>query len=130
MKITTKNKHLINDELYIHDSRFQGYTYCDKSRSLIIDCDNLYLGKRFHIQFNRVLYHELMSFSYAENASEIVFWNTVPNLWAFERIDSMKELPSDFSPDRDLYISSVITIASWKTLLVICEDIEFEESCL
>lgn len=130
MKITTKNKQFINDEIYIHDSRFQGYTYLEPSGSLTIDCDNLYLKKKFRIQFNKVLYHELMSLGYVENVSEIVFWNLVPNQWAFERIGSIKELPSDFSPDSDLYISSEITIASWKKLLVICEDIEFEETCL
>lgn len=55
MRIDYTNKEIIDNEIYVHDSIFEGFLYKSTEKQLLVEFKNDYLEKTFNIQFYNVL---------------------------------------------------------------------------
>lgn len=135
MKIDYKNKNVINDEIYIHDSIFEGFSYKEEEKKIVIELENYCLKKSFKLQFCNALIF---------NCEMCEFWGKSPNIldWEVSKdeplIQKMKKKQKDnnelyWTSLVDLeksYVESRITLTSGDTIEIVCEYIEFEEENL
>ena len=132
MNINFANKNEINN-IYVHDSIYEGFTYTYNQRTIEMNCKNFYLHKEFHFQFNNVIFCEMQSCS---------FWrggNYILNISLEENSQQLNDLLKLQSQHKDLYkgsyldreinyLSIRVEINSGDTMLIICENVDFVEN--
>lgn len=136
MIIKNENKNIIND-LYIHDSIFEGYSYDYENRIITFSCDNHYLKKRFKFKFNNVIFSKLQSCCFwGINCCYIYDVKLRENTDDFHQLMNIKNTNPDWFKNSYLdkkdieYITIEFKLNSGDTILIICENIDLEQEDL
>lgn len=132
MRIDYTNKEIIDNEIYVHDSIFEGFLYKSTEKQLLVEFKNDYLEKTFNIQFYNVL---------ILNCEMCEFWGKSPHILNWETSDDenlIKEMKKKQNDNKELYsgslvdteksyVETMIILSSGDTIKIVCEYIEFQE---
>lgn len=132
MRIDFTNKAYIENEAYVHDSYFTGFTYDYEKRQIKMECESFMCKSRFIFQFNNVYGFNMNSCDWWGECNHIFDWEVVredktslthklKNFWP--------EDESNFSrlTEPEKAVESKFTLASGDTLIISCESIDFTE---
>ena len=134
MRFNYQNQEKVND-LYIHDSDFEGFCYDYDKRQIKLSCKNLFLEKIFHFTFDNVIYSGLQSCTFWHGGNSIYDIYLEDNLPEMDRLMEIQNANSEMYAGSRLddgtnYIPVKFEINSGDTLLIICEAMECEEEKL
>ena len=134
MRFDFRNKEKVND-LYIHDSTFEGYSYDYGKRQINLSCKNFFIKKFFRFTFNNVIYSGLQSCTFWGYGNRILVIYLEDDLPEMERLMEIQNARPEIHAgscldDGTQYISVKFEINSGDTLLIICESMECEEEKL
>ena len=134
MRFDFRNKEKV-DDLYIHDSDFEGYCYDYDERKITLSCRNLFLKKIFHFTFDNVIYCGLQSCTFWHGGNSIYAVHLEDDLPEMERLMEIQNARPELHAssrinDGTQYIPVKFIINSGDTLLIICESMECEEEKL
>ena len=135
MRIDHKNKKIIDKKINIHDSIFEGFSYDEGEKILLLKLKNYCLNKIFKLQFCNIL---------VMNCEMCQFWGQSPNILNWEVSDEeklIKDIMKKQNNNKELYrysivnteeayIETIITLTSGDTISTVCEYIEFQEEIL
>jgi len=131
MKINYENKYIIND-IYVHDSIFEGFTYKEDEKEVLIEMRNYFLKKTFKIKFCNTI---------VLNCEMCQFWGRSDNIlnWEIDNVQSfLKDVIKKQKENEKLYefsllskgkkyIESRFIQSSGDVITIVCEYIEFQE---
>lgn len=126
------NKEMI-DELYIHDSVYEGFQYDYDERQVTLVCKNYYLNKTYNFKFLNVIFCKLQSCCFwGCNGFYIHHMELKDDADDLENLMSIKDTKPDWYEHSALdkgikYICVEFLINSGDTLLIICESIDLTE---
>lgn len=130
MRINYSNKEVL-DEQYMHDSEFTGFSYEYDTRQIRFSCENWYMKKISHLLFKNVAYCESQSCGFWGKDIKRIYWVSVDDSpEAMERLRKLQEEKKDRFPsfiESGQFLQVLIELISGDTLLIICEELEFEE---
>ena len=131
LDFTHQNEDLIND-LYIHDSTFDGFFYNYTKRQIDLVCNNTLRKVRFHFQFNNTLSCYLQSCSFWHGGNSVMDVCVEKNSPQMDELNKLQEQHKEIYEgsylDRGIiYMQVKFLLNSGDTLLVICENIHFRE---
>ncbi len=134
MIIDCNNKAVINN-LYIHDSYFQGFTYNYTDHSIVFECINPYLNKTFIFKFINVIFFSTQECDFWGGGDRILEWysddcqDILTHLFQEQKgIDNqyLELLEVKYRP----YIQICFLINSGAQLTIICEKVDFIEKVI
>ncbi len=134
MKFDFKNKDKI-ENLYIHDSIFNGFYYDYEKRQIKFSCKNYFLQKMFYFVFNNVILCNIQSCSFWHGGNNILEIYLKSDNLQMEQLmktqNSNQELYSGSYLDKGIiYFSVEMQMNSGDTILIICEAIDVLEENL
>lgn len=136
MEISYYNRHFLDDELYIHDSIFTGFSYDYDKKHILLKCQNLYLNKVFNFAFNNVIVTNMQTCGFWGIGANAIY--AIDVLDKFHQLDELMELKktkpdwfnnSALDTDKLLIIVQII-INSGDTITIVCSTVDFNEKVL
>lgn len=136
MRINDNNKDIVN-QIHIHDSIFDGYTYRYNRREISLVCKQINFNNQtdrcrvHYFNFNNVVSCHMQSCFFwggGSNILNIYYKDNDPQLMQLiERQETNKELYSGSYLDRGIkYLIIALEINSGDVLTIICENIDYE----
>ena len=124
MRIDYKNKKIIDEEIYIHDSIFYGFLYDNDEKTLLLKLKNYCLHKTFKLKFVNVL---------ALNCEMCQFWSYTNGILNWETVDEeqlknkiLEEEKEKFLEFKN-YIETKFILETGDIISIVCEYVEFFE---
>ena len=125
------NKEKVKD-LYIHDSEYVGFSYDYDQRKVFLSCDNAYLKKIFHLEFNNVILCNMQSCEFWGGGNSVYAIYLKQPCPPFEELEEIQNQHKEFYAMSYLdmginYLSIETKLNSGDALLVVCESFDFTE---
>ena len=124
MRIDSKNKKIIDKEIYVHDSTFYGFLYDNDEKTLLLKLKNYYLQKTFKLKFVNIL---------ALNCEMCQFWSYTNGILGWETVDEeqlkkqiLEEQEGNIS-ELENYIETKFILETGDIITIVCEYVEFFE---
>lgn len=124
MRIDSKNKKIIDKEIYVHDSTFYGFLYDNDEKTLLLKLKNYYLQKTFKLKFVNIL---------ALNCEMCQFWSYTNGILGWETVDEEQlkkqilEEQKENILELENYIETKFILETGDIITIVCEYVEFFE---
>ena len=134
MRIDYSNKNKV-DDIYTHDSIFEGFYYNYEEKKIIMELENYYTKKKLKFQFCNALIFNCEMCEFWGKSFRVANWENVNDE---QLIQKMKKKQKD---NNDLYWTSLVDLnkeyletkfilCSGDIIEIVCEYVEFEEENL
>lgn len=127
IKIMPHNRDVVDTQLDMKGAVFQGYSYDELRKAMIVECYNPRLRKRLSIEFNSVLYYKLLTTENLDRPPEVLCWENAPDELPADKRKPASEFFAVDLRDKASYIASVITMSQGSELFIVCRDIDLKK---